>query len=237
MRTMVSIMALAAAVPALAADIKATSKVDAVTVFPQGAEVQRLAKVRIESGSHTLILSDLPAQAQAASIRVEGKGTGQLTIGSVDSRRVSVPRADAEAAASARRRIEDEIEKLKDERARIAAEAQAAEAQKAFVTNLVQLPSRPSPQPGPAGAPREDWGQILGLIGKELAPIHKAILDAEVRIREVDRKIRDAEGRLRAEGPRTEERTEVKVAVAAGAALDAEFVVRYQVAEASWTPL
>ena len=223
--------------PVAAADIKAASKVEAVIVFPQGAEVARLAKVRIESGSHTVILSDLPAQAQPASIRVEGKATGSLTIGSVDSRRLSVPRADAETAATTRRRIEDEIEKLRDERARIGADMQAAEAQKAFVTSLTQLPSRP-PAPAPAGgAAREDWGQVLSLIAKELAPIQKAILDAEVRIREVDRKIRDAEGRLRAEGPGTEERTEVKVAVAAAQALDAELTVRYQVAEASWTPL
>lgn len=223
--------------PAMAADIRASSKVDAVTVFPQGAEVHRLAKVRIENGSHTVILSDLPAQAQPASIRVEGKATGSLTIGSVDSRRVSVPRSDAEAAASNRRRIEDEIEKLRDERARIEAETRAAEAQKAFVLQLSQLPGRP-PSPAPAGGgAREDWSQILGLIAKEMAPIEKAILDAGVRIREVDRKIRDAEGRLRAEGPATVERTEVKVAVAAGQALDAELTIRYQVAEASWTPL
>jgi len=234
---LISLAIVAGILPAAAADIRATSKVEAVTVFPQGAEVHRLAKVRIENGSHTVILSDLPAQAQPASIRVEGKATGGLAIGSVDSRRVSVPRGDAEAAASTRRRIEDEIERLKDERARIEAEMRAAEAQKAFVLQLSQLPNRP-PAPGPAtGGAREDWAQILGLIAKEMTPIEKAILDAGVRIREVDRKIRDAEGRLRAEGPGTVERTEVKVAVAASQALDAELTVRYQVAEASWTPL
>ena len=219
----------------LAAEVTAPSKIDTVTVFPQGAEVQRLAKVRIDAGSHTVIINDLPREAQPASIRVLAKSTGNLVVGSVDSRRLAVPRSDEQAAATNRRRIEDEIEKLRDERARSLADVQAAEAQKAFVTNLSQLPGRPN-APAPAGGAREDWGQILGLIGKEMAPIQKALIDAQIRIRDVDRKIADAEGRLQAEGPRTIERTEVRVAVTAAAALEAEMTVRYQVAEAAWTP-
>jgi len=154
---------------AYAADLRAASKVEAVTVFPQGAEVQRLAKIRVEPGSHTVIFSDLPREAQPASIRVEGKASGTLTIGSVDSRVVSVPRTDGDASASPRRRIEDEIEKLRDERARIEAEKQAAETQRTFVGNLVQLPTRPAPQPGNAGGRSEDWVQVLGIISKELS--------------------------------------------------------------------
>ena len=221
---------------AMAAEVAATSKVDAVTVFPQGAEVTRTAKVRVDAGSHTVVFTDLPREAQPASIRVLAKSTGSLVVGSVDSRRLAVPRTDAQAAETARRRIEDEIEKLRDERARIAADLQSAETQKAFVTNLAQLPGRPAgPVAGPGG--REDWGQVLALMAKELAPIQKAILDAQIRTRDVDRRIADADGRLRAEGPRTVERTEVKVAVTASGPLEAEMTVRYQVAEAAWAPL
>ena len=219
-----------------AADIPASSAVDAVTVFPQGAEVSRIVKVRIPAGGHTIVIPDLPPQAQPPSIRVEAKASGRLTIGSIDSRRLSVPRGDQEAAAGARRRIEAEIEKLRDERALIAAEQQAAEAQRTFLTNLLQLPTRPAP-PSTATAAGEDWGKVLGLVAKELAPVNKSILDAGIRTREVDRRIRDAEGRLRAEAPAAEERTEVKVEVAAAQPVEAEIVIRYQVAGASWTPV
>lgn len=219
----------------LAADIPAASAVDAVTVFPQGAEVRRVAKVRIPAGTHVVIIPDLPAQAQAASIRVEGKATGRLEIGSVDSRSLSVPRGDAEAQASARRRIEAEIEKLRDERAAIQAEQQAGEAQRTFLTNLLQLPTRPTPASG--AAPGEDWSKVLALVAKELAPVSKAINEAGIRIRDVDRRIRDAEGRLRAEAPSAEQRVEVRVDVAAAQPVEAEFTVRYQVAGASWAPV
>ena len=159
MRLALFLMAFASGIrPLLAADIPAISSIDAVTVFPQGAEVRRLAKVRIVAGTHTLIIPDLPAQAQPASIRVEGKASGRLEIGSVDSRRLSVPRGNAEVTASNRRRIETEIEKLHDDRAGIAAEQQAAEAQRTFITNLLQLPNRPAPS-GNSTAAGEDWSR------------------------------------------------------------------------------
>ena len=98
-----------------AADIAATSRVDAVTVFPAGAEVSRTAKIKLEPGEHVIRLADLPAGALPQSIRVEGKTSGgQLQIGSVDSRRVSVERFENPAAlASQRRDLEDKIEKLR----------------------------------------------------------------------------------------------------------------------------
>ena len=229
-----SILALSPCL-ALGAEVPASSAIEAVTVFPQGAEVRRVVKVKIPAGAHTIVIRDLPAQAQPASIRVEGKATGRLEIGSVDSRSLVVPRGDPEIAASARRRIEAEIEKLRDERAVIQADIQAAEAQRTFLTNLLQLPNRPAPASGVGAG--EDWGKVLGLVAKDLAPVNKAILEAGVRIRDVDRRIRDAEGRLRAEAPAQEQRVEVKVDVAAGQAVDAEITVRYQVSGASWQPI
>ena len=224
-----------AASTALAADIKSTSRVDAVTVFPSGAEIKRVGKVKLERGDHVVLFADLPARAIPSSIRVEGKATGKLEIGSVDSRRVFVARTDDAVAATERKRIEDAIEKLKDERAVLAASAQAAEAQKALISNLAQLPTRPAPANGAAPA-QPDWGQIFGLIGQRFAEAQKTVLDTQVKIRDVDRQIKDLEGKLASLAPAQEERTEVKVFVNAGGPLDADLTIRYQVGAASWVP-
>ncbi|MGR9884717.1 DUF4140 domain-containing protein, partial [Escherichia coli] len=79
---------------AAAADVTATSVIDTVVVFPSGAEVTRVAKIKLSTGEQRLVLPDLPAQAVPGSIRVEGKSTGKLDIGSVDSRRLFVPSTD-----------------------------------------------------------------------------------------------------------------------------------------------
>ena len=222
--------------PAMAAELRPGSRVERVIVFPSGAEVARVARLKLDRGEHEMILDDLPEQAQPGSIRVEGRASGPMTIGSVDSRRRVVPLQDPEAAASARRKLEDEIEAVKDERARYQAEAQAAEARRNFIQNLVQLPGKTQPLPGSGTPVREDWGALADLIGRETAAAQKAALEAEIKVRGADRRIRDLERRLSQERPRIENRTEVVVQVSAAAPVDAEIWVRYNVADAGWTP-
>lgn len=220
----------------LAADIAATSKIDAVTVFPAGAEVTRVTQVKLAAGEHAIVLNDLPATAIPSSIRVEGKATGNLAIGSVDSRRLGIQRADVEANAAERKRIEAEIEKLGDEKSMLSAAIEAAEAQKRLISNLTELPGKPVPA-GQAAPAQPDWGSLVQLIGERTATAQKLILDTQVKIREVDRKITDLQKRLHPLAPAQEQRTEVKVYVTAAAALDGELLVRYQVPNAAWTPL
>jgi hypothetical protein len=117
---------LASTASVMSAEIKGSSRVDAVTVYPSGAEVTRIGRVTVERGEHVVLFTDLPAQALPGSLRVEGKATGTLEIGSVDTRRVFVPRSDSAAAATERKQIEDAIEKLKDERALLQTAVEAA---------------------------------------------------------------------------------------------------------------
>lgn len=233
------VMGAAAAVavgPAFAEEITAASRVTAVTVFPSGAEVTRTAKVKLAQGTHTVIFPDLPAQAIAASIRVEGRATERIDIGSVDTRRTSVSHADTVNVESERRRIETEIEKLRDQRMVFDGKKQAAESQKALIQNLTQLPVRPPPMLGQTGA-GENWTQILSLIASSSAEAQSALLEATVNLRETDRRIQDLERKLAEAVPRRNDRTEVKIFVAAPQSTEADLVVRYQVASASWTAL
>ncbi len=219
-----------------AADIGAPSTIAAVTVFPTGAEVIRLAKVKVPAGEHAIVIDHLPPTAVPGSVRVEGKATGRLDIGSVDTRRVLVPFGDPAQQASERRRLELEIEKLRDEHARIEAEVKAADAQKALIAKLTELPTVP-PQPGPqGGAAPVDWSQIFTLIGTKLAEAERAQLAARVKLRDVERSIADLEKKLAALAPSQQQRTEVKVFVNAGGDLEVDLTIRYQVGNASWVP-
>lgn len=238
MRTAIAaVSAVLLAGSAQAAEVTAQSKIDAVTVFPSGAEVVRVGKVKLEKGEHVVIFSDVPAQAAPDSIRVEGRSTGKLEIGSVDTRRLFIPSTDEAAAASERRKIEDELDTLRDARAMLDGQVLAAETQKTLIANLAQLPTRPAPGAGAAGAPPEDWSRILALIGSGTSEAIRAGQDAQVRMRDLDHKIEDLEKKLASIAPAREERTEVKVYVSAADALEADVSVRYQVPNASWTAL
>ena len=157
MRSLMALsLLLASTASVMSAEIKATSRIDAVTVYPAGAEVTRVGRLTMEGGEHVILFTDLPAQAVSGSIRVEGRATGALQIGSVDTRRVSVPRTDEAITATERKQIEDAIERLKDERAVLQAAVEAAQAQKALVSNLAQLPTQP---PSPHARHRSPTGR------------------------------------------------------------------------------
>jgi uncharacterized protein (TIGR02231 family) len=222
--------------PASALEVLAPSRVDAVTVFLSGAEVTRVAKVKIDKGEHTVIFNDIPASAVQGSIRVEGKATGKLDIGSVDTARKYLARAESQAADVERKKIEDELEALRDQKTVIEAQVQASETQKQLITNLVQLPTRPAPANGGSGA-GEDWTRVLALIAQGTTDASRLGIDAQLKIRDLDRKIEDLDKKLSALAPPKTDQTEVRVYVEAGSPLDADFTVRYQVAGANWVPL
>jgi uncharacterized protein (TIGR02231 family) len=170
------------------------------------------------------------------SIRVDGKATAKLAIESVDTRRRYVPRADQEALQAERKGLEDEIERLRDERGLAQGQQDAAQTQKTLLTNLAQLPGRTEEQPSQTTVPHTDWAQILALIASGMTEAQKSALDAEVKKRDLDRKIEDLEKKLSALAPARAEQTEVKVFVVADAALETDLSVRYQVRNAAWTP-
>ncbi len=127
------LLASTAATPALAETIIATSQVDAVTVYPSGAEVTRVATAEIAAGEHALVFEGLPGDLDPATIRVEGDAAGDVQIGSVDARLSFVPAAQTDAQ---RRALETDIERLQDERAVLDQTIADAEYQKGLMQTL-----------------------------------------------------------------------------------------------------
>jgi hypothetical protein len=101
--SLVVIAALAAA-PAWAADLDATSAVDAVTVYPDGASVTRLITLDLPSGDNTLVAKDFPLTLDPSSLRVEGEAGAKLTIGAIDTRPPRRRRSTCRNSTSASRR-------------------------------------------------------------------------------------------------------------------------------------
>lgn len=232
----VAALAMLIAGPLAAEELSAPSQIAGVTVFPRGAEVRRTIRLRIPQGDHVVVLRDLPSQAVANSIRVEGRSTGRLEIGAVDTRRLKIPRSDPAASQSERRRIELAIERAGDERDAIATELHAAEAQKALITKLVDLPAQPAP-PATSATAQPDWHALYAMVGTRMAEAEKAALATRIKLRDADRRIADLKKALSGLAPLEDERTQVRVFVAAAAPLEADLTVSYQVSEASWASL
>lgn len=219
---------------AVAADVKLSSRITAVTVFPSGAEVARVGTINVQQGEHTLVINDLPAQTVADSIRVTANATGDLQIGSVDSRKVSVTSAEAANADVRRKQLEDELNRLRDRQDDLKSALNAAQTQKDLITNLAQLPTRPAPAAG-AGE-RTDWREVLSVIATASTEAQRARSEAKQQLRDLKKQISDTQKELAKLAPAKQRRTEVKIFVSAAVPLEGDVTVRYQVSNASWTP-
>jgi uncharacterized protein (TIGR02231 family) len=220
-------LSLLLAVPvsvAAADEFRLPSRVEAVTVFPDGASVTRRLVVEVPAGDHVLILDDLPLAADAGSLRVAGAGTGSLTIGAVDARQQRATERPDPAAVRRLVTLRDERLSLDD---RIAAERVRKRAAEALVAPTTLAG-------GERGLNVGEARQALAAALEETLNADRSIREAEQRQRGLDREIAEIEARVRAQPPR---RLEARVTVEAQAAFKGELTVTYAVRAARWTPV
>lgn len=217
---------------AFATDTPVTSKIDAVTVFPSGAEISRTVTVKLNAGENTVLLNDITGQADLSSVRVEGKGSGDLKIGSVDARHKALLSTDPAITQSEYKKIEDQIEKLKDQRNELDDTINVAEKTGEYVQKLQNLPDVQAGANQPST--NTDWNALYGTINTRLAELAKTKRDAQIKQREIDREIAVLREKQTASTGTAENRTELNIHVKAVTAMEATLTVHYQVASARW---
>src|SRR4051812_28081859 len=225
--TSLVVLAAFAAMPASAADVDASSAVDAVTVYPDGASVIRVITLDLPSGDSTLVAKDFPLTLDPSSLRVEGEGGAKLTIGAIDTR---PPRAAAPVNLP---ELDRRIEALKDERANLGGAINAATARRKFAERFAEASPAGLGEKGGA-RPLGEWRAAFVAVAEEVASADKAIRDAERKQRDIDREISRLESDRAIKPP---SKLEVRIDLAAAAATKATLRVTYAVRNARWAPL
>ena len=220
------VLVLAGAASTLAADIDATSSIDAVTVYPDGVTVTRLINIDLPAGDTTLIAKDFPPGLDPASLRVEGEGAG-VTIGAIDAR---PPRPERPVIAP---EIEKRIETLRDERQVLDDKIAAETARKAFAQRFANSVPLGVGEKGET-RPLTEWRAAFGAVAEEIATADNAMREARLRQREIDRELARLDAQLKTNPPR---KMEVRVDLAANGAGRSAFRVSYTVRGARWSPL
>ena len=223
----VSVIAILIATPALAAELAATSRIDNVTIYPDGATVTRFVQVDLQAGDTTLLLRDLPPTLDASSLRVEGDARARLSIGAID---VRAPRVDRPPANP---ELEKRIEALRDERATLDDKVAAAEVRRKFAVRFAETSPTAMGEKGEA-RPLAEWRAAFAAAAEEVSAADAAIREAKLRQREIDRELARLAAQTKADPPR---KMEVRIDLAADAAAPATLRVSYSVRGARWLPL
>jgi uncharacterized protein (TIGR02231 family) len=215
------------ACPALAAEQDVRSLIDAVVVYPDGATVTRIIDADLSAGSNTLLARDFPPGLDPASLRIEGEGGTQLSIGSVEAH---PPRAERPPLSPD---LENRIEALKDQRGALDDRIAAATARRKFAERFAEQSPAGLGDKGEA-RPLSDWRAAFVAIAEEVASADAAIRAARVDQRQIDRELVQLEAQRTADPPR---KMEVRIDLMADAAAHAHMRVSYSVRGARWSPI
>lgn len=223
--TGVSFAALALAAPALAADMDAASQVARVTVYPDAAEVTRLAAINLPQGATTLIFRNLPSGVDPSSLRVSGAAEGKLTIGAVELRTAAGARSASEVARR--------IKALNEERDGVAAQLEGLDGKKAMMQRFAQ--SNPS-ELGSKDRPLDmsQWSAAWDAVGVGIAKVNDEMRPLRARTEEIDRELGQLE---RAPNPHGPAMRDALVSLEAASALKGEISLSYRAAGARWEPV
>ncbi|KJC47679.1 mucoidy inhibitor MuiA family protein [Bradyrhizobium sp. LTSP857] len=213
--------------PLWAADVDATSSIDTVTVYPDGATVTRVIALDLASGDSTLVAKDFPLSLDPSSLRVEGEAGAKLTIGTIDAR---PPRAAPPVNLP---ELDQRIEALRDQRADLQGAIDSAAARRKFAQHFAEASPAGLGDKGEA-RPITEWRAAFAAVAEEIATADAAIRDAARKQRELDRQIAQLEADRSAKPP---SKLEVRIDVASAAATKATLRVTYAVRNARWLPL
>lgn len=221
---------LAASATAHASERDIASRIDRVTVFPDGAGVTRLAEIDLPAGASSLVLRGLPANLDPASVRIAGEGAAVFAIGAIDVRV-----APGEPQPSLDPASESRLRKLREERDAAAARLTALETRKAAIERYAQAgPERQGEMGRPM--PVEQWSAAWDAIGTGMERVGEDIRVTRARIAELEAELRALEqGMPRPQRPGP--RRNIVVALDAPAPVKGRLTIEYRVAGAGWQPL
>ncbi|MBR0958202.1 mucoidy inhibitor MuiA family protein [Bradyrhizobium japonicum] len=225
--TSLVLVTTALASPSWAANVDATSTIDTVTVYPDGATVTRVISLDLASGDSTLVAKDFPLSLDPSSLRVEGEAGARLTIGTIDAR---PPKAAPPANLS---ELDKRIEALRDQRADLQGAIDSANARRKFAQHFAEASPAGLGEKGEA-RPITEWRAAFAAVAEEIATADTAIRDAGRKQREIDRQIAELEAERSAKPP---SKLEVRIDIASAAATKATLRVTYAVRNARWVPL
>ncbi len=214
--------------------VPAESRIAAVTVYPDRAEVTRLIEVALPAGKSTVSIPALPASLIPDSVRVRGAGGAALRIGSVETRRIFSEALIQEEE----RRLNGEIEALQDRGRGLQDRIAALKVQLDFIAAIGrEAPKTANEELIRGKLDPEAWQKAWSRLSGGAAEAFDGVRQAEFEQREVNRRIealKRALGQIRT-GRKASITAQVNLELDQPAALRLE--LSYQLRGASWRPL
>lgn len=206
------------------------SRIDAVTVYPRGADVTRVARVSLTPGSNIVMLEGLPGDIDL------GRVTAVVEDETVEVRSIRLDvREQREAFDEEVRRLEAAILEVQDAIEAIDDEIAAAELQLKFLEGLAQDYAARERNEAVAGqADIASWRQAMDSIGSGAGEAMETIRNARKLRREDEKELSVLERELEAKRGRRADSAVLLVSLASESSLETDLRVSYFRSQAWW---
>lgn len=207
--------------------IKTDSKIEAVTVYFNQAEISRTAKTKIPSGKHVLRFTGLSQYLDPASLQVIGKG--KFTILSV---RHQINFLEEQQADARLEELRNKVKEIQDKVADNNAMLSVFSSEEALLNENRKIGGSET------GVDVGGLKEAATFYRSRMLEIKKKQLELKRANEKLNKEYQKYQGQLNALlNPKREPSSEVLVSIEAGEAVpQAEFVLQYLVDHASWFP-
>jgi len=210
--------------------------ITAVTVFQDGARVVRSGVVNVEPGLQPVVIGDLPAAVDPASVRIAARGR-DLGLLNVEVQRGYGANPLREETG----RLRSEVERWRDAVQQLDDEDAAEQARLGFLGHLSEAAAAALARAvGFGRADHDDLARMAGHVSADTASALGRRREISARRRTAQRELEAAEQRLASAEKRADRAikfVEVSAILEASAATQAEVELSYHVSGASWRPL
>lgn len=211
---------------AFATPLTPGSRITDVTLYPDAAVIRREINVEVPAGAQEILIPDLPATLDPASLRLEGAAEGKLTIGNIDLRAKAANEDDNPERVK-------KLGALRLEKDRLADRIDAVEGRKAMITRAAN-PEGKDGKLDPA-----QWTSAWEAVGKGLQAANDELRGLRIEEARIDAEIAALaapDGRLLPPGNNAPRRV-ATIAIESPAATRARLTISYRVRQAGWRPV
>ncbi|MCK5903050.1 MAG: mucoidy inhibitor MuiA family protein [Cocleimonas sp.] len=211
------------------------SKISHVTVYPDSAMITRVATFSLIAGDNSIALNNLPLNLREDSLRVAGKSSAKIQLGSVELQQ----KIDKELVQKKERELHQKIESLEDEQKSLQDSIEENKDQLNYIRAMAS-PSKTTKSENNSQylqLPIEQWTVAWETLATATASTHAKIRVAEKQIKILHKTIQQRQAQLRQIATQQQSTRIATLNIKAETATELELSLRYQIHGARWKPL
>ena len=220
---------------AFTSEIAADSRLTEVMIYPDSALITRVASLKLNTGEQKIIFANIIPEIDENSLRVSGGGSAEIKILGAQVKKEFLEEMPAEKV----KQLREEIQKLRDEQRKLEDTKKILSDEKEFLDSIRLFSKGQLPKELVTKMPTaKELEDILKFLDVKLKDNYAQVIDMELKIREIEKKI-DVLNRELAQisGYQRKLKRSIVVDIEVLKLGNLDLKVSYLVRGASWEPL